>query len=80
MGRNTSELVIAFAENEAWRQFGDSLAQNFNSGRKVKRDFRRVADASPLFVKYGEDEVLPILRKINEAHRAQLAKNASERK
>jgi hypothetical protein len=31
-------------------------------------------------LKYGDDEVLPILRKINEAHRAQLSKNASKAK
>ncbi len=80
MGRNTNELVIAFAENEAWRQFGDSLAENFNFGRNKKRDFRKVADGNPMFLKYGDDEVLPILRKINEAHRAQLSKNASKAK
>jgi len=80
MGRNTSELVIAYAENEAWRQFGDSLAENFNLSRSKKMDFRRIAGGSPFFTKYGDDAVLPILRMINEAHRAQLLKEAEERK
>lgn len=77
MGRNTSELVIAHGESEAWRQFAISLEENFNFGRSNKRNFHQVADGSPIFSKSGDDVVLPVLRKINEAHRAQLLKNAA---
>lgn len=77
MGRNTSELVIAHGESEAWRQFAISLEENFNFGRSNKRNFHQVADGSPIFSKSGDDFVLPVLRKINEAHRAQLLKNAA---
>jgi TPR repeat protein len=77
MGRNTSELVIAHGESEAWRQFAISLEENFNFGRSKKRNFHQVADGSPIFSKPGDDVVLPVLRKINEAHRAQLLKNAA---
>jgi TPR repeat protein len=80
MGRTTSELVIAYAENEAWRQFGKALEDNFNFGRSKKRDFSKVAEGSPIYVQYGDEDVLPILRKINEAHRAQLAKDAAKSK
>lgn len=80
VGRNLNELVIASAENEAWRRFAKSLEADFNFGRTNKRDFRKVADGSFIYVKYGDEEVLPILRKINEEHRAQLIKNASTSK
>lgn len=80
MGRTRNELVIAFAEDEAWRQFGQNLEDNFNFGRSKKRDFSKVADGSPGFVRYGDEKVIPILRKINEAHLAQLAKEAANSK
>ena len=85
MGRSTSELVIASGEGEAWRQFGGSLAKDFNdSTRAKKRDFIQIGGSGfDFFVQYDEatldSQVYPVLRMINEAHRAQLAKNASER-
>lgn len=80
MGRSTSELVIALAETTAWKRFGDSLAENFNFSRLNKRDFVRIAGGSPFIILFRDEDVLPILRMINDAHRAQLLKEAEERK
>ena len=79
MGRTTSELVIAHGESEAWRLFAISLEDNFNFGRTKKRDFQKVADGPPFFSMPGDQVVLPVLQKINEAHRAQLLKNSSRK-
>ena len=80
MGRSTSELVIALAETTAWKQFGDSLAENFNFSRSNKRDFSKITGGSPFVIQFRDEDVLPILRMINDAHRAQLLKEAEERK
>lgn len=79
MGRTTSELVIAHGESEAWRLFAISLEDNFNFGRTKKRDFQKVADGPPFYSMPGDQVVLPVLQKINEAHRAQLLKNSSRK-
>lgn len=79
MGRTTSELVIAHGESEAWRLFAISLEDNFNFGRTKKRDFQKVADGPLFYSMPGDHVVLPVLQKINEAHRAQLLKNSSRK-
>ena len=79
MGRTAEELVIAQGEGEAWLSFGFQLAKDFNAGRVHERDFRKISDGSTMRIMYSDEVVLPVLRMINEAHRAQLAKNAADR-
>lgn len=79
IGRTTRELVIAHGESEAWRLFAISLEDSFNFGRTKKRDFQKVADGPPFFSMPGDQVVLPVLQKINEAHRAQMLKNSSHK-